>query len=349
MGSDPIRVLQIGAGSMGTRRLRDLCIRSDVTLALFDERQDRRDRAKERFGVVTFATLSDALAWTPQALVISSPPDQHELYVDLALERGIHHFCEAHVWTPDFRKIEAAVAKQAGLVCASSCSMHFLPVVRTLKETVRDRLGTLQTYQMSLSVWLPSWHPWEAGQFYAWRRPTAAAREMVPFELLYLNDVFGRPLRVAGSVGKRGQLDLDCEDTWCLQMELDSGAYGQLSVLMASPVLERRGGCHGTSGSVVFDIFSGHIDLTLADGVPHRTECGAMKEVLEAAYGEEIGTFVDTILGRAAWPHVYRHSSIATATLAAAEVSAKMGRWEKVDPAVQPARTPDEAGALRRS
>ena len=37
-----VRVLQIGAGSMGMRRLRDFTARGDVELALFDIRQDRR-------------------------------------------------------------------------------------------------------------------------------------------------------------------------------------------------------------------------------------------------------------------------------------------------------------------
>jgi predicted dehydrogenase len=336
MAPSPIKVLQIGAGSMGTRRLRDLSRRPDVSLALYDEREDRLARAKGRFGVETFATLADALAWGPRAMVISSPPDQHQSYVDLALERGIHHFCEAHIWTPDFQRIEAAISRQAVLVCASSCSMHYLPVVRKLKEIVRDRLGTIHVYQMMLSVWLPSWHPWEAKQFYAWRRGTAAAREMVPFELLYLNDIFGAAVRVAGSVSRRGQLELDSEDTWCLQMDLQGGAHGQLTVLMGSPVLARFGCCFGSEGSMNFDIYSGEIVVRIGDNASERFECAALKDVIETAYFEEIDTFINAILGRAQWPHPYRSSSVATATLAAAEASAITGRWEVVDPTVQP-------------
>jgi predicted dehydrogenase len=339
MAAGPIRILQIGAGSMGTRRLRDLSNRPDVTLALYDERDDRRERAKDRFAVQTFASLADGLSWGPEAMVISAPPDHHETYVDLALDKGVHHFCEAHIWTPDFRTIEARSVDRK-LVCGSSCSMHFVPAVQKLKEVVHDRLGALHTYQMSLSVWLPSWHPYEAGQFYAYRRPTAAAREMVPFELLYLNDVFGQPVRVAGSVSRRGQLDVDSEDTWCLQMDLENGAHGHFAVLMASPVLARYGCCFGTAGEIRFDIFAGEIAFQPGDGKADRHECGALKDVIEQAYADEINTFVDAILGTAQWPHPYRASSVATATLAAAEASAISGQWEVVDPTRQPGRLP---------
>jgi len=69
-----MKILQLGSGSMGSRRLRDLSRRPDVTLALYDERADRRQRAHERFGVTVFTRLEDALAWEPAALVISTPP-----------------------------------------------------------------------------------------------------------------------------------------------------------------------------------------------------------------------------------------------------------------------------------
>jgi predicted dehydrogenase len=339
MANEILRVLQIGAGSMGTRRLRDLSPRGDVALGVYDAREDRRQRAQQRFSVEPFADLEAALSWDPQVLVISTPPDEHRHYVELALTRRLHHFCEAHVWTPDFRAIEAA-EQEHGLVCASSNSMCFLPVVRKLKQLVAERLGSLHAYQMFLSTWLPSWHPYEQGAFYAWRRPTAAAREMVPFELLYLNDVFGSAVSAAGGVSRRGQLEAASDDTWCLQMNLAGGAHGQLSVLMGSPSLSRHGCCFGSCGGLRFDIVSGQITYQCEDAEPQQIACGAMKEVLENAYAEEINTFMGAVLRRNPWPYTYRASSVATATLAAAETSARSGRWEPVDPLVQPAETP---------
>ena len=281
MAAEKLRVLQIGAGSMGTRRLRDLSPRAEVVLGVCDSREDRRERARQRFPISSFASLEAALDWQPHALVISAPPDEHQQYVDLALERRLHHFCEAHIWTPDYRAIEAA-EQEHGLVCASSNSMCFLPVVRKLRELVNQRLGVLHLYQVFLSTWLPSWHPSEPGAFYAWRRPTAAAREMVPFELLYLNDIFGLPSAVAGSVSRRGQLEVEGEDTWCLQMNLAGGAHGQLGVLMGSPAHLRHGFCFGSGGGLLFDIMSGQITFQPEAGEPQHFTCGSQKDTVEA-------------------------------------------------------------------
>jgi predicted dehydrogenase len=336
-----MRILQVGAGSMGRRRLRNLAKRTDLELAVFDQRADRRERAQTEFGVAGFSDMEQALEWEPETLVISTPPDHHEEYIRLALDRGLHHFCEEHIWTYSY-DIVRDVSSRKKLVSASSCSAHFLPLVRKLKEIVATRLGKLQVYQFLLSTWAPSWHPAEGPEFYARHRHMAPAREMVPFELLYLNDVFGRPARVAASVTRRGNLDLNSEDTWSLQMILEEGACAQLTVLMASPSNLRKGVCVGTNGSASFDVFTGEIALAL-DGCPEvRIQCGPQIDVIEAVYAEEMDTFVKALRGELAWPCSYFDSSVATATLASAELSSCTGKWEEVDPHRQPAHFPSD-------
>jgi len=286
------------------------------------------------------------MTWKPEALVISTPPDHHCEYIQLALDEGLHHFCEEHIWTFDPDAIRT-ISEKKGLVSASSCSAHFLPVIRRLRQIVEERLGRLQNYQMMLSTWALSWHPEEGSEFYARHRETSAAREMVPFELLYLNHVFGRPTRVAGSVSRLGNLEIESEDTWSLQMLLESGAHGQLTVLMSSPSSARRGVCFGTNGSVAFDVFSGEIFYSVPGFPEVRISCGPQCDVIESAYKEEIDTFVETVQGRATWPCGYEDSAIATGTLAAAELSSITGRWEPVTSRRQPGKTPDDYPEVR--
>jgi predicted dehydrogenase len=331
-----LKVLQIGSGSMGTRRLRDLGSRKDVELALYEPQDARRARAGSRFGIRTFADLDAALAWGPAALSISTPPDRHEPYVRLALERGLHHFCEADIWTPPLAPLEAAV-RDKRLVAAASCSLHFLPVVRELKRIVAEELGALHGYQMCLNTYMPDWHPGEGSEYYARRRDTAAGREMVPFELLWLNEVFGRPVEACGTIMRAGSLPGVAEDTWCVQVRLDNGAAGQLMVLMGCPGALRQGWCFGDAGQLRFDLFSGDVWRTYrAKRVDDARNFGAMSDVLEAAYREEIGAFVDAVLTGRPWPQPYGVAAFATAALAAAERSARSGRCEPVDPLLQP-------------
>ena len=61
----------------------------------------------------------------------------------------------------------------------------FHPLFKKLKEEV-DRLGyhSINTVIYHYGGYLPSWHPWESyPEFYAGKKKTNAAREMVPFEL----------------------------------------------------------------------------------------------------------------------------------------------------------------------
>ena len=92
------RILQIGSGSMGTRRMRDLYSRADVTLALFETRADWRETARQRFAIECFSTIEEALDWQPDSIVISTPPDLNGPFVKLALEYGKNFFSEADIW-----------------------------------------------------------------------------------------------------------------------------------------------------------------------------------------------------------------------------------------------------------
>lgn len=343
MGEQKLRILQVGVGSMGTRRVRDLLKRSDVDLSVFDERKDRIEKISKSFGVQVFDSFDEAIKSKPDALSISTPPDRHDDYINFALENGLHHFCEAQLWTRGLRKLEE-VSHEKGLVSAASCSLHFLPIVKKLRQLVNDRLGNTHAYQMSLSTYMPSWHPSEGLEYYARHRHTAAGREMVPFELLYLNDVFGAPTKVAGALGRFGQLDNDpaSEDTWCLLMNLGEGGLGQLSVLQGSPSIARKGCCFGTNGRIEFDIYNGTI-VTEFEGEDEKIiNCGSQLDTIEQAYKDEIDTFIETIQGNAKWPLSYYGSAVATATLAAAERSEISGKWEKVDPEIQPGYLPND-------
>ena len=340
--TEQMRVLVIGGGSMGRRRMRDLSGRGDVSVGLLDSRADRREQADRQFGVQTFDAIESALHWRPAALVISTPPDRHADFVELALRQGLHHFSEANIWTPDPTHVES-VSAQKKLISATSCSMHYLPVVRELKRLIQQELGRLHGYQMLLSTYQPNWHPGEGKEYYARHRATAAAREMLPFELLYLNDVFGMPRMAAGTVVQRGDLAEQMEDLWAVQMILADGSCAQLTVLMGCPTEARRGICYGENGMIRFDIQAGLIEREFKNpAVRDALRLGAIGEVLEEAYRQEIGMFIDAIHHKATWPMPYSRSVFATATLAAAEQSARTGQWQPVEAAVQPQHLPPD-------
>jgi predicted dehydrogenase len=287
------------------------------------------------------------MQWRPQALCIATPPDAHDSYVRLALECGLHHFCEANIWTRHWRQVEQA-SRERHLVSSPSHTFYFHPLVVELKQLVQQSLGKLHSWQFCLSTYMPDWHPEEGNDYYARRRDTAAAREMVPFELLWLNEVFGDAAAVNGIVGQRAALGNNLEDSWCLQIQLASGAIGQLTVLMGCPTPCRRGVCFGEHGMIEFDLWTGELKCRLNGRSEAPRQFGSQAELIEGIYQQEINAFVDAVRTRAAWPLSYRRASHATAMLAAAELSSLSGKNEKVDGDRQPAPTPDAYEVVHR-
>lgn len=328
-----LKILQLGCGSMGTRRLRDLSARPGVEVGVFDARADRRMAAAARFGIKSFDSLAGAMNWKPAALVISTPPGTKGPFVELALDRNLHHFVEADIWS-------YGVAERAdhakGLVCAPSLTFAFLPVVQALAERLPAAIGTLLGYQFFLAGDMASWHPAEGNEYYGRHRDTAPAREMVPFELAWLAEIFGRPQKVAGSFGRFSRRDGAFEDTWTLQLQLAQGGTGQLTVTMACPNDYRSGCAFGVNGHATWDINRGEIALYLAAQPTQVLQFGPISQVIEPAYAAEINAFVDAIQGGKPWPHRYADYQLAIATLAAAESSAGDNVWVTVDPRREP-------------
>lgn len=335
------RILQLGGGSMGSRRMRDLSRRPDVEVRAFDGRADRRQSAESRFGVTTFATMEAALDWAPEAFVISTPPGTKGPLVDLALDRGIHHFVEADIWSYG---VANRVAHYPKLVCAPSLTFSFVPVVQALIELVPATIGPLLGYQFSLAGDMNGWHPGEGNEYYGRHRDTAPAREMVPFELAWLARAFGRATQVSGGFNEFSRRPGSFEDTWSLLMQLEHGGTGQVTVTMGCPHDFRRGWAFGANGTITWDVNRGEIVLHPANAPEVVKQYGAIGQLIETSYAAEIGAFIDAIQGGPAWNHSYEEYQHGLATLAAAETGARSDLWTTVQPSQEPSRVLGKPG-----
>jgi hypothetical protein len=86
-----------------------------------------------------------------------------------------------------------------------------------------------------------------------------------------------------------------------------------------------------------FDLVSGKLLMSGVDsGEVKVIEYGSTSEVIEKTYFEEINRFVDVLNGVKEWPHSYRCSAVATATLGAMEKSASDRICVEIDPSAQP-------------
>jgi len=215
-----MRFLVVGLGSMGKRRIRNLQVLGRTALAGLDPRADRRDEVSSRYGIETFDSFDKALAsFKPDALIISTGPSLHMQYAHPAAKRGLHCFIEASVVEGERIAELCAAIEGTRLVIVPSCTMRYYPGPIAIRDLVRaGKIGKPLNLNYVTGQYLPDWHPWEhIEDFYVSKRETGGAREIVPFELTWINEIFGEPQPLACVKDKVTDINADIDDIYhCL-------------------------------------------------------------------------------------------------------------------------------------
>jgi predicted dehydrogenase len=306
-----MRVLVAGLGSMGKRRIRCLQRLGFRDVTGFDLRADRREEAQRLYGVPVVATVEEALAREPEAMIISVPPDVHHEWLDRALDRSCHAFVESSVVDTG---IEKAIERQrqTNVVVAPSATLLFHPAIRTIRTLLQSgRLGTLSNVMLHSGQYLPDWHTYEkVSDYYVSNPATGGAREIVPFELSWVVQLLGFPLRVAGNVRKT--IDIEgaerIDDTYNGLLD-----YGAFLMTFTVDVVSRHGVrrllLNGSQGQVVWDWDIPVVRLFDAvrgqwEEIPYELDAaqkGYNVNIAESMYVEELRAFFDAV-GGAAFP-----------------------------------------------
>ncbi len=102
--------------------------------------------------------------------------------------------------------------------------------------------------------YLPDWHPWERiEEFYVSSRETGGCREIVPFELTWLNDIFGVPEPLACAKAKLTDMKVDIDDIYHCLLRYPGGILANVTVeVISRPLATRELRVLGTEGEIVF-------------------------------------------------------------------------------------------------
>lgn len=330
-----LRVLVIGQGSMGRRRVRNLLHIGGHEVAAFEPDPSRREQAVAEAGIKAFSTFEEGLAWQPDALVVSTPPDHHHEYALAAARKGLHFFTEASVVPGQTQELIAAVANRP-IVAAPSCTLRFHPGIQMLRRRISEgAIGRPLAVLHHVGQHLADWHPWEDYRtFYVGRRETGAAREIVPFELNWMTYLFGRVRSIEGICGKFSSLEVDIDDLYVAVVQFASGVQATLVVDVISRPAVRSARVIGEDGTMIWD-FGARQVREWSQAEKHWTEHpdpppvqGPGGEwVAENMYIEEMRGFLSAILdGREHYPFTLEDDDHLLAVLAALERASSEGR-----------------------
>ena len=209
-----MKILIIGLGSMGSRRIRCLQSLGYSDLTGYDIRDDRRENANKQYGIRTVQLFNSQIISQFDVVIVSTPPDLHAFYVEQAIQYGKPTFLEASVVIEDVLKIQKANIKN--VFVAPSCTMVFHPAIKSIKEIITSgKYGHVTNFSYHSGQYLPDWHPWEKmSDYYVSNRETGAAREIVPFELTWIVNIFNFPEEIIGLYGKYTNLPIKIDDVY---------------------------------------------------------------------------------------------------------------------------------------
>ena len=262
-----MKALVIGLGSMGKRRIRNLIANNISDITGFDTREDRRTEAKNNYSIkIIEKDLHSGDLNNFDVIVISTPPNLHMHYAYMAFEVRKPTFIEASV--TDLEKIRELDQMNNSLdkpvVFAPSCTMRFFPGPKLVKSYIENNeIGKTLYFNYCTGQYLPDWHPWEDIQdFYVSKRDTGGAREIVPFEMTWINDIWGTPKVNASTFSKLSDINADIDDFYTATLEYPKGIICNLTVeVLSRPISTRELRVIGSKGVITYSADSNSVRL----------------------------------------------------------------------------------------
>lgn len=306
-----MKILIVGLGSMGKRRIRNLQTLGERKIIGFDLREDRRTEAEKKYKIKTIESLKNLDLKNIGALVISTPPDRHNEYIKLAIDYKKPAFVEASVILKGLAELNK-FAKNKKVLIAPSCTLRFHPAIKKIKEIVKNRkYGRVTNFSYHSGQYLPDWHPWEKlKDFYAGKREIGGAREMVPFELTWIVDILGFPKKTLGFYGETMDIKANVNDTYVISMNFGR-AFGSLTIDVTARRAVRNLILNMEKGQILWlweENFIKLYDASKKKWKKHyfqkgKAAKGYNKNIIEDMYVEEIKTFLGVVKGKDKFPN----------------------------------------------
>ncbi len=304
-----MKFLIVGLGSMGKRRVR--CVKAlgyDNILGL-DPRDDRRKEAADKYGIETVSDAAEIDFDKIDLMIISTSPDKHNQYIELAIDKTKPAFVEASIVLKGLQDLND-LAKARGVFIAPSCTMLFHPAIEIIRKIIEDGVyGKVTNFTYHSGQYLPDWHPWEAvTDYYVSQKETSAAREIVPFELTWITELIGLPKRIKGYCGKTMDVGADIDDTYVVSMDFGN-TFGSMIVDVVARTATRQLILNMEYGQVLWNWDDGTVKLYEAENQKWihfhcnegEAEEGYNKNLIEDMYINEIKSFVGAATGKQAY------------------------------------------------
>lgn len=318
-----MRILVIGAGSMGRRRVRALKSLGYKEISMYDIKYPENIAENGVFFVSQNLAPEDVFKHGKyDAVIISTPPLTKQKYIDLSNQYGIKPFAEADV------------ILYSGVYCPSATMRHNL-AVQKIKELIDiGEIGEIRTFTHHCGNHIEDWHPGtDKKTYYAMSKEAGGCKEIFPFELSWLSYIFGTPINCIGMVDKKlNDVDIKADDIYSVAVKFKGDDYftvtfpeGKINVysvnkskwesknyvtgtilidIVSRPAI-RELRIVGSKANLLWNWDNDYIEIEYPDGEislvfypKGNAHDGYNKNIDESMYVAEIKNFLDAVQGK---------------------------------------------------
>ena len=300
-----MKILVIGLGSMGTRRIR-LIQKTDPTVKIagVDTQEERRKKLKDDLNIDSYADLRQALDdFTPDAAFICTSPISHGPIALQCLNGGINIFTEINLLNDWYDEALKTANEKNCKMFLSSTFLYRKELQYVIKAVKNKKVN----YIYHSGQYLPDWHPWESYKnFFVSDKRTNACREILAIEFPWLIKAFGEIADVYSLKSRNTSLDIDFPDNYIIVLQHKNGNKG----VFCQDIIARKGErklevyaedlhlfWEGTPQSLsVYDFNEKKdIPINVYDDVSKDNRYAA--NIIENAYQDEIKSFFNYLKG----------------------------------------------------
>lgn len=229
-----MKVLVVGLGSMGKRRVRLLkMLKIDLEIVGVDSNSVRAKVVHEEYGIETFNSLEWALKRCLDCAVVCTSPLSHAGVIHRCLEAGLHVFTELNL-VSDMYYDNMRLASEKGKVLFLSSTFLYRDEIQFIINNTSNMKSKLN-YSYHVGQYLPDWHPWEDyTDFFVKDSRTNGCRELLAIEMPWLLKAFGKIKSFYVLKDKNTSLNIDYMDNYLLLLEHENGNKGMLAIDVVS-------------------------------------------------------------------------------------------------------------------
>lgn len=300
-----MKVIVIGLGSMGKRRVRLLKNRKDVSLIVgVDYSDERQNEAHEKLGIETYDSIETALNRNSfDCAFVCTAPLSHSSIINTCLKYKLHVFSEINLVSDGYEE-NIKLARDNNLTLFLSSTFLYRKETSYIKNRI-SQINNPIRYIYHIGQYLPDWHPWESlKSFFVSDRRTNGCREIMAIELPWIIDSFGEIGAIGSSHSTISSLNLSYDDNFVINIKHKNGNEGTIFVDVVSRMPVRN-----------FELYSDQIYISW-DGTPYGLKDYNLEEkklkqislyesvehqndyqssIIENAYASEIEEFLSVI------------------------------------------------------